>query len=163
MSFNPLPVYSSLMSPRSSCPGQELCGDVFPAPTAQLHVALFGRSVSHGSRPAPVGNHRNAAVKCYCLVVGGNWLPSIWHFPRNILGMSSSQLTHIFQRGGEKPPTRLGLPYRSRFLDCLGDGLGRSLADNSLNRKLGAGDKQTKKGAWYMFEAYLLSFQIGEL
>lgn len=28
-----------------------MCGDVFPAPTAQLHVALFGRSVGHGTRP----------------------------------------------------------------------------------------------------------------
>ena len=38
-------------------------------------------------------------------LVGGDWLPSIWHFPINIGLLSSSQLTNsnLFQRGG--PPT----------------------------------------------------------
>ena len=38
-------------------------------------------------------------------LVGGEGLPWIWHFPMNIGLRWSSQLTHIFQRGGEKPPT----------------------------------------------------------
>ena len=37
------------------------------------------------------------------------WLPSILHFPRNIGLLSSSQLTHIFQRGGYTTTNQLVL------------------------------------------------------
>ena len=38
------------------------------------------------------------------------WLPSFWHFPINIKGMSyhPNWRSHIFQRGGKKPPTSSG-------------------------------------------------------
>ena len=50
----------------------------------------------------------------WLVVYGGEWLPSIFYFPRNMKGMSSSPLTdHMFQRGGEKPPTRSCFAGRS--------------------------------------------------
>ena len=57
-------------------------------------------------------NVHGDSLGCYRFkqsLVGGNWLPSIWHFPRNTGLLSSSQLTHIFQRGfSPGPPTRSG-------------------------------------------------------
>ena len=38
-------------------------------------------------------------------LVGGNWLPSIFYFPINIGFRLSSQLTFIFFRGVNQPPT----------------------------------------------------------
>ena len=44
------------------------------------------------------------------LAGGGDWLPSIWHFPRKIGNVKSSRYwrTRIFFRGVKKPPTSLG-------------------------------------------------------
>ena len=39
------------------------------------------------------------------------WLPSIWHFPMNIGLLSSSQLTHIFQRGFSPTTNQIDYPF----------------------------------------------------
>ena len=46
------------------------------------------------------------------LLVGGEWLPWILNVPMNIGLVSSSQLTNSYfsGRGGEKPPSSLGIP-----------------------------------------------------
>ena len=41
----------------------------------------------------------------------GGLVAILWHFPRNIGLLSSSQLTFIFFRGVAQPPTREDIPF----------------------------------------------------
>ena len=75
-------------------------------PGATMLVAICSLAPGRSTKRLNAGSKISVLFLCGCtnfwLVV---WLPSIWHFPIHIGLRWSSQLTHIFQRGWNQPPT----------------------------------------------------------
>ena len=69
-------------------------------------------------------------------LVGGDWLPSIWHFPRNIGNFISSQLTHIFQDGLGILAHQKTIQLPCFFLGCRSTGLQILVDDDSLDLRI---------------------------
>ena len=65
-----------------------------PESCQQNHRIFFGDSI--GGIPI---DHPFEEESFRAILVGGNWLPSIWHFPINIGFLSSSQLTKSYFSG----------------------------------------------------------------
>ena len=64
-----------------------------------------GNSIQNVSNPESKKNSPNAKKKI------PKQFPTLFYFPRNIGSLIIPIDVHIFQRGGQKPPTRDGFPF----------------------------------------------------